>query len=200
VGKFDAYRIDLKGMQADSAEYEYLLDNLFFANIDGPEIQKGKVKVTVVIKKVSFAFELEFQIEGFVRVSCDHCLDEMEQPIESSGDKLVVKFGREYAEESDNLIIIPEKEGSINVAWFIYEYIATAIPMRHIHPQGKCNKAMVSKLRKHLRTADADKEDNEEIDLSGEAESRDIDVEEETIGENEINPRWNDFKKILDNN
>ncbi|KAA6323575.1 hypothetical protein EZS27_027003, partial [termite gut metagenome] len=24
-------------MQADSAEYEYLLDNLFFANIDGPE-------------------------------------------------------------------------------------------------------------------------------------------------------------------
>jgi uncharacterized metal-binding protein YceD (DUF177 family) len=199
VGKFDAYRIDLKGMQADSAEYEYLLDNLFFANIDGPEVQKGKVKVTVTIKRVSFTFELKFRTEGFVRVSCDRCLDEMEQPIESSGDKLVVKFGSDYAEESDNLIIIPEKEGSINVAWFMYEFIATAIPMRHIHPPGKCNKVVVSKLRKHLRT-DAGKEDNDEIDLPEETESIDIDVEEETSGENEIDPRWNDLKNIIDNN
>ncbi|KAA6344467.1 hypothetical protein EZS27_007913 [termite gut metagenome] len=197
MGKFDAYRIDLKGMQADSAGYEYLLDNLFFANIDGPEIRKGKVKVTVTIRKVSFTFELKFRTEGFVRVSCDRCLDEMEQPVESSGDKLIVKFGREYAEESDNLIIIPEKEGSINVAWFMYEFIATAIPMRHIHPPGKCNKAVISKLRKHLRT---DAADNEEIDLSEETGNIDIGVEEETAGENEMDPRWNDLKKIVDTN
>ncbi|KAA6343820.1 hypothetical protein EZS27_008522 [termite gut metagenome] len=187
-------------MQADSAEYEYLLDNLFFANIDGPEIQKGKVKITVTVKKVSFTFELTFRTEGFVRVPCDRCLDEMEQPIESSGDKLVVKFGREYAEESENLIIIPEKEGSINVAWFIYEFIVTAVPMRHVHPAGKCNKAMVGKLRKHLRT-DASKEDNEEMDLSSEeTEDVDMDMGGETTGENEFDPRWNDLKKILDNN
>ena len=33
----DRYKIDLKGMQADSCKYEFVLDNLFFANIDGPE-------------------------------------------------------------------------------------------------------------------------------------------------------------------
>ena len=47
----------------------------------------------------------------------------------SSTDKLLVKFGHEYAEEGDNLIVIPEEEGEINVAWFMYEFVALAIPM-----------------------------------------------------------------------
>ena len=45
-----------------------------------------------------------------VWVPCDRCLDDMEQPV-SSADKLMVKFGHEYAEEGDNLIVIPEEEG-----------------------------------------------------------------------------------------
>ena len=47
MGKFDKYKIDLKGMQADSAKYEFVLDNLYFAHIDGPEVQKGKVNVKI---------------------------------------------------------------------------------------------------------------------------------------------------------
>ena len=113
-------------MQADSCKYEFVLDNLFFANIDGPEVQKGKVNVTLVVKKTSRAFELNFQTDGMVWVPCDRCLDDMEQPV-SSTDKLMVKFGHEYAEEGDNLIVIPEEEGEINVAWFMYEFIALAI-------------------------------------------------------------------------
>ena len=78
MGKFDKYKIDLKGMQADSCKYEFVLDNLFFANIDGPEVQKGKVNVTLVVKKTSRAFEFNFQTEGMVWVPCDRCLDDME--------------------------------------------------------------------------------------------------------------------------
>ena len=109
MGKFDKYKIDLKGMQADSCKYEFVLDNLFFANIDGPEVQKGKVNVVLVVKKTSRAFELNFQTDGMVWVPCDRCLDDMEQLV-SSTDKLLVKFGHEYAEEGDNLIVIPEDD------------------------------------------------------------------------------------------
>jgi uncharacterized metal-binding protein YceD (DUF177 family) len=191
LGKFDKYKIDLKGMQADSCKYEFLPDNLFFAHIDGPEVQKGKVNVELTVKKTSRAFELSFQTEGIVWVPCDRCLDEMEQPVTSS-DKLMVKFGREYAEEGDNLIVIPEEEGEINVAWFMYEFIALAIPMKHVHAPGKCNKAVTSKLNKHLRTSGDD--DAEESFGAGE----DIVVEDEA--EEQIDPRWNELKKILDNN
>ena len=185
--------IDLKGMQADSCKYEFVLDNLFFANIDGPEVQKGKVNVTLVVKKTSRAFELNFQTDGMVWVPCDRCLDDMEQPV-SSTDKLMVKFGHEYAEEGDNLIVIPEEEGEINVAWFMYEFIALAIPMKHVHAPGKCNKAVSSKLHKHLRTK-ADEDDAEdEIFIEGEDALPGGDVEE-----TQIDPRRNELKKIIDN-
>lgn len=191
MGKFDNYKIDLKGMQADTCTYEFLLDNLFFAKIDGPEVQKGKVKVVLTVKRTSRAFELDFQTEGSVWVPCDRCLDEMEQPVASS-DKLMVKFGREYGEEGDNLIVIPEDEGYINVAWFMYEFVALSVPMKHVHAPGKCNKSMTGKLNKHLRT-NSDEEKDEEFDAS-----EDIDIKDDT--EEQIDPRWNDLKKILDNN
>ena len=170
-------------MQTDSAKYEFVLDNLYFAHIDGPEVQKGKVNVTLTVKRTSRAFELSFQT------------DDMELPI-SSSDKLMVKFGHEYAEEGDNLIVIPEEEGEINVAWFMYEFIALAIPMKHIHAPGKCNKAMTSKLNKHLKTnANEDSDVDDSFDAGG---GEDIVIEEEV--EEQIDPRWNELKKILDNN
>ena len=55
-------------MQTDSAKYEFVLDNLYFAHIDGPEVQKGKVNVTLNVKRTSRAFELSFQTDGMVCV------------------------------------------------------------------------------------------------------------------------------------
>ena len=189
MGKFDKYKIDLKGMQADSCKYEFVLDNLFFANIDGPEVQKGKVNVVLVVKKTSRAFELNFQTDGMVWVPCDRCLDDMEQPV-SSTDKLLVKFGHEYAEEGDNLVVIPEEEGEINVAWFMYEFIALAIPMKHVHAPGKCNKAMSSKLSKHLRTTPDDEMDEDSFVPE---ESNEL-VNDDT--ETAVDPRWDELKKM----
>lgn len=188
MGKFEKYKIDLKGMHTDSCQYDFLLDNQFFADIDGPEVQKGKVHVSLVVKRTSRAFELNFQTEGVILVPCDRCLDDMELSI-SSADKLMVKFGAEYAEEGDNLIVIPEVEGVINVAWFMYEFVALAIPMKHVHAPGKCNKEMSGKLSKHLRTtADDDDEMFSGTDMSDDDREAPID------------PRWNELKKILDNN
>lgn len=192
LGKFDKYKIDLKGMRTDTCKYEFVLDNLFFANIDGPEVQKGKVNVVLLVKRTSRAFELNFQTEGVVWVPCDRCLEDMEQPVDST-DKLLVKFGREYAEEGDNLIVIPEEEGEINVAWFMYEFVALAIPMKHVHAPGKCNKTMTSKLSKHLRTTP---DDESEEAFIPEEETNLMNDEEES----QIDPRWEELKKILDNN
>ena len=191
LGKFDKYRIDLKNMRNDSCEYEFLLDNLFFANIDGPEVQKGKVNVVLKVKKTSRAFELDFQTDGIVLVPCDRCLDEMELPV-SSTDVLFVKFGSNYAEEGDNMVVIPEEEGDINVAWFMYEFIALNIPMKHVHAPGKCNKSMMGKLNKHLKTTS----DDEDTTFESSVEEQIEEVEEEQA----VDPRWNEFKKILDNN
>ena len=193
MGKFEKYRIDLKGMKENHAHYDFLLDNAFFAAIDSPELQKGKVTVQVDVKKTAQAFELSFNSQGTVVVLCDRCLDEMDQEL-SSTDKIFVKFGAEYADEGDNLIIVPEDEGDINVAWIMYEYIALAIPMKHVHAPGKCNKTMSGKLNKYLRTSADDMDEMEPVDDSAEDESNIVSDEE---NDKPIDPRWSELQKLL---
>ena len=188
LGKLSKYKVELKNMLADVCEYKYQLDNQFFEDLDGPEVQKGNVTTILKVRKTSGIYQLDFQTEGVVVVSCDRCLDDMEQPIEST-DRLKVKLGDEYT-EIDDIVVVPEEDGYINVAWFIYEFIALSIPMKHVHAPGKCNKSMESKLNRHLRVS-VDEED----ELSETSFETDADDEPR-----EIDPRWNELKKILDNN
>lgn len=191
MGKFDIYKVDLKNLSPGVHEFEYFLENKFFVDIDGDEVQKGKVKVNLTVKRTSIVFDMSFQLEGVVYVPCDRCLDDMELPV-STQNKLVVKFGKEYAEESEEIVIIPEKEGEINLAWFIYEFIALAIPMKHIHAPGKCNKAMSSKLKKHTTRRSDDEEDFEEDT------AEDVVVDDDNTDASS-DPRWDALKGLVEN-
>ena len=177
-------------MRESSCSYELELDNQFFADLDAPEIQKGHLRCQVTVKKGTGVYTLAFHTEGVVVVLCDRCLDEMEQLI-TSDDTLKVKLGLSFSDE-DDFVIVPEGDGYINVAWFIYEFIALAIPMKHVHAPGKCNKGMMGKLSEYSRVMEGD-EDSENF-------SGDDSFATETSESDEIDPRWNELKKILNNN
>ncbi len=178
-------------MPVGTQEFEYILDNEFFKNIEGEDVQKGEVKVLLTVKRSVATFELNFELDGVIQIPCDRCLDDMDHEVESK-ETLYVKFGEEYSEESDNVVVIPESDGELNIAWFLYEFIALTIPLKHVHPAGKCNKSMSAKLRKHVaRTGDeADEEDTPYSD----------EIDDTPEGEVETDPRWDELKKIIDNN
>lgn len=178
------YQIDLKNLSpATTYKFDYLLDNDFFESVDGPEVRKGKVNVSLAVVRVSSAFELDFHIEGVVTVTCDRCLEELEIPIETS-NRLIVTFGETYAEVSDDRIIISEEEGFINIAWYMYEFIALAIPMKHVHEAGDCNEVMASKLREFC------------VDELTEED----DVEEPENGRRTSDPRWDKLRRLMEDN
>lgn len=190
MGKFDLYKIQLKALSDGTHSFEFELDNDFFKKIDSPEVQKGDVKTSVVLRKTANTFELKFELEGIVYIPCDRCLDEMEQSISYKG-KLFVKFGADYSQEDDEVVIVPEAEGEINIAWFLYEFIVLSIPAKHVHAPGKCNKTMASRLKKHLVTSDEDE---------GGADDFDVELDFDDEIETKTDPRWDDLKNILDNN
>ena len=172
MGRFDKYNVDLKGLKAETLELEFELDNTFFADIDGEEFQRGAVKASVTVRKSRDVFDIFFALDGTVIVSCDRCLDDLEIAV-STGNSLKVKLGEEYAEEGD-IVIVPEQDGDLNIAWYLYEFIALALPMKRVHAPGKCNQEMMGKLNKHTASANEDYE--------GEAQ--------------EIDPRWAGLKNI----
>ncbi|MDR0872431.1 MAG: DUF177 domain-containing protein [Prevotellaceae bacterium] len=183
MGKFSEYIVPLRGLKDGVSVFEYKLTNDFFAKIDDADIQKGNLTAVLEVKKTGETFELNFDINGITIVACDRCLDDMEQPI-ATKEKLYVKFGKEFSEEGTNVIVVPFDEGEINVAWFIFEFIALNVPIKHVHLFGKCNKEMTTKLKS---VAAYDKEDADTDEATPDFDSE----------ESETDPRWDKLKELI---
>ncbi len=191
MSKFEQYNIVLKDIRDENRVVEFDLDDTYFKKIDSPEVQKGKVKAKVTVQKKLSVYELLFVLEGNITIPCDRCLDEMVQTIQYK-EKIQVKFGDKFADE-DEIVIVPEADGGINVAWFLYEFIVLNIPMKHVHAAGECNKTMVTKLKKHITHKKSDDDDE-----SSEVEFEDDD--DFATEETQTDPRWDGLQNITENN
>ncbi|MBQ7511342.1 MAG: DUF177 domain-containing protein [Prevotella sp.] len=155
-------KIDLKALTEQETLREYTLDDGYFEALDGSQLEHGTLHVSVSIRKMTGFFELLFHTEGTVTVTCDRCLDDMEQSVEAD-NKLIVKFGVAYAEDDDT-VTIDEQEGMLDVSWLIYEFIMLAIPIKHVHAPGKCNSAMTRKLEELSGAVRSGEEEAEAVD------------------------------------
>ena len=71
---------------------------------------------------------LDFHIKGEVQLSCDKCLADFPDQIDTQ-DRLIAKFSEsEDLADSEEVVIIAKKESEIDVSSFIYEMINLAIP------------------------------------------------------------------------
>ena len=160
-------KIDLKSLKEEETSLEFDLNDSYFEALDNAEVKKGSLHVSVSIRKATCFFELSFHTVGTIIIPCDRCLDDMEQSVETD-NRLVVKLGSEYSEE-DEIIVVPENEGILDMSWFIYEFVALVIPIRHVHAPGKCNPAMTQALEELSADRSSDEESAQEIDPRWEA-------------------------------
>ena len=171
MNSLELLKIDLKGLVDEETSLAFDLDDTYFDALDGAEVKKGSLHVSVSIRKATGFFELNFHTTGTVVVPCDRCLDDMDQPVETD-NRLIVKLGSEYSEE-DDVIVVPENEGILDMSWLIYEFVALVIPIRHVHAPGKCNIAMTKTLEELSADRSSDEESSHETD-----------------------PRWDKLKKL----
>ena len=163
----ETLKIDLKGLEEGANHLEFDLDDTYFKAVDAPEVSQGSVHVSLdILRTRNDFFTLDFHETGTVMVPCDVCLDPMEQSIETT-QRLDVKFGTENSEE-DDLVTVAEDEGILDVTWYLDEFIALAIPIKHVHAPGKCNPAMVRALEEYS-AARSGEEDEQAMDPRWEA-------------------------------
>ena len=162
MGSLEQFKIDLKGLTEEVTALEWNLDKDFFDALDQTEVEGGALHVSLSIRKASGFFELQFHTVGTVDITCDRCLDLMEQPIETD-NQLVVKLGTATPEDDDT-VTVDENEGILDTSWFIYEFIALAIPIQHVHVTGKCNPAMTQALEELSADRSGDEESSQPVD------------------------------------
>ena len=175
----DSYKVDLLSSRLQGAAWKWNIDDRFFSAIDGL-IRRGDIQTQVECVSAGSLFKFQIHSVGTVIVPCDRCLEDLELRIETT-DELAVKLGDEYFDEGD-CVIVPETEGYINLAQYIYEFIVLNMPITCTHEPGKCDEAMMQELSKH-QAARSSQEDDDDYDSNA-----DGDV---------VDERWAALKKLI---
>lgn len=197
MGKYTAFKLPLKSLGVGTHEFSYRLDRQFFENMESSDIHGADLEVLLAVQYNGDFYTLDFRITGEVILICDRCLDDLHFPIDASYH-IVVKYGETYNDDSDEVLEIPDSDSTLNVAYMIKDTVELAIPMKHVHPQGKCNRQMSAMLKKH-RAAGTGEDAELEEQLIDEMEA--MDDAEDTV-QTPTDPRWNALRKFSeeDNN
>ena len=167
----EQFKIDLTALKAEETPLEYTIDDHFFAAIDNALVKGGSLHVSGSIRKATGFYELTLHTTGTVKVHCDRCLDMMDQPIEANV-MATAKIGKRNEADDDDTIWLDERNPLLDTAWPIYESIALAVPIQHVHQPGDCNVLMSEKLKQLSAARSSDADAKQAIDPRWEALAR----------------------------
>ncbi len=172
--KLKEFTIPFVGLKVGKHQFEYSIDNKFFEHFEYDEFNSADLKVDLLLEKKTTMMELTFKASGTVNVYCDLTNEPYDQPIDSELF-LVVKFGEEYNDDNEDLLILPHGEFEVNVQQYIYELIVLSVPSKRVHP-GVIDGSLRSEVLEKLEELSPKEEENKEED---------------------IDPRWNKLKNLL---
>lgn len=172
--KLKEFSIPFSGLKQGKHSFEYNIDNKFFEAFEYDEFNSANIQIEVLLNKTSTMLELEMKAEGTVNVFCDISSEAYDQDIDSTLE-LVVKFGDEYNDENEEILIIPHGDYQVNVSQYLYEMLVLAVPSKRIHP---------GVLDGTLRSKAVDK-------------LEELQPKEEKENKEDIDPRWDALKKLI---
>ncbi len=133
VMRHKEFEIPFTGLKQGKHHFEYQIDQKFFDAFQYEEFNDSEIRVEATLNKLSTMMELEIQAEGWVNLACDLTSELFNQPI-SSQLELVVKFGEAFNDEDDEILVLPHGEHQFNIAQYVFEMLALAVPPKRIHP------------------------------------------------------------------
>jgi uncharacterized metal-binding protein YceD (DUF177 family) len=144
------YNIAISGLPAEIRTYPFELDDAFFAEFEGSEVQRGQLHAEVSVEKKRDFLQLGVHINGNVTTPCDRCLDDLQLPVQFDATP-VVKFTESHTGDplpnDDDILWVTAGDNELDVASYLYDSIILSLPLRRVHPEGQCNKEMTERLR-----------------------------------------------------
>tara|TARA_B100000609_G_C16912874_1_gene280305 strand:+ start:32 stop:553 length:522 start_codon:yes stop_codon:yes gene_type:complete len=169
--KFNQHLLKFVGLKDGNHEFEYDLDNKFFLDHGYTEFNKSNIKVTVHLTKKVTVMELNMSGLGLVNINCTLSNEPFDYKIDSKF-KILVKFGDNFDDPNDELLVIPHGSHTLELDQFFYEMIVLSMPMRNVHPEIE-NGNLKPEILNRLKEFDINKEKSSNFD-----------------------PRWNKLKEL----
>ena len=146
----EKYKIQFSGLKPGTHSFDFKLDQSFFEHYHVNDVTDSSIGVHTEMEKEDHMLVFRFDIRGNITLVCDRCGDPLSVKLKGQ-QSLVVKLSDHNEEESEDVQIVKESEGSFDLSQFIYEYVSLMIPAYRVHEDdGKgrslCNQDIIKKL------------------------------------------------------
>ncbi len=153
------YDIDLSKLNLGQFNYSFHIDDKFFELFDYSLVDHGSLEVELLLEKKTSFILLVFKIEGTIILVCDRSLDAFDFNLKTENE-IILKYGEEARELTDEIETIPFNTRQINVAKYIYEFINVSIPIKKLHSRYS-NESTEDQI---VFSSNDDKEEDSDID------------------------------------
>lgn len=142
------YNLVFSSLKDGEHEFEYVLDDAFFACFEQSTIEKGEITVVVNLHKSETMLSSVFALSGAVTSDCYRCNSSLKAEI-TNDFRLVFKFGQDVSDNEELIVLAPE-EYQIDFSPYFYEFAHLSLPKRIVHPDGECDEEMQGLMEKYL--------------------------------------------------
>lgn len=192
------FLIPFVGLKLGKHHFDFHIEKDFAESFGYDDFEQMNVDVDVEFEKKATLLELHFSHKGTVTVPCDVTNEIFDLPI-SGNLKLIVKFGEEFNDENEELLVIPFSEYQVDVKQYIYEMIVLSIPVKRIHPDIDVEEEDEDDLDglDFLDTEDLEFLDALDDDLEDLEDEQESEGDESRHNNDTIDPRWEKLKQLL---
>ena len=145
------FEIPFYGLSHGLHQFVYKIENKFFESFEYFENERGNLRVDLNILKEPSLLDMHFVISGEMDMICDRCLGKLTQPVKGEY-RLIVKFGKDFSEESDEVIVLPVDQTTLDIKQYIFEYINLMLPVKRVHENPEdCDQEMLNRLQNYSK-------------------------------------------------
>jgi uncharacterized protein len=168
------YIIPIKSLSDGEHQFQFDLGKTFFDEHELLEASDGKIVFSILLVKKPRILTINTNMTGWMLIPCDRCLDYINFPVVYEGN-FIVRFGEEVEESTDEIWVLSPNENELDLKQYFFDCVGLSLPLQKIHPANPngslgCNQDMLKIINFHSVS---------EID------------------QEEIDPRWNKLKDLL---
>ncbi|NCF54275.1 MAG: DUF177 domain-containing protein [Bacteroidetes bacterium] len=127
------FDIAFRGLALGPHEFQYDLDDTFFTLFEYSDYHGLVGKAELMMLKSETVLDLEWRFTGNIEAPCDVTNEVYTQALTNSF-AMQIKFGDEYNDENEELLILPHGDYKFNVGQMIYELVVLSIPSKLLGP------------------------------------------------------------------
>ena len=182
----NAFVIDLFRTPDGLTEHSFILNSEWVQGMDQDLLENVQGKADLKMDKGLRMINLTIDLHAEVGLLCDRSLEPFKEQIHVE-EAMYYKFGEEFEEQDDNLIILPRDQELLILDQLLFDLVVLALPVKKVHPDYQNQEAIFYKAEDRNKSQQNDKKEQ----TAGKQNEK---------KEKPVDPRWEELLKLKNKN